>query len=352
MRVSIVGAGVVGSAVAWHLATAGHDVVVLEAKTVASGASGGPGERGVRANGRDRRELPLAKRAHEIWPALHDELGAPTGFRRIGGLQLIERDEDLAPAEAMVERQIAAGIDCGIVHGEELREIEPGLSSLVIAAIRCPVDGVADHTATTTAFANAARRAGAELVDGQHVHTLDDERLTSGEAVLIAANAGARQLLATGGVDLPTFNVHPQVIMTRPLDRVVVPHLIGHAHRPLAIKMLPDGAVMITGGRLGKDGVVDADEVARTLSDAAAVFPALQTVEVDSATCDRAESVARDLIPIVDRVPGLANAFVAAGWSGHGWAIAPAVAEALGGWMTTGDRPDVLHQFRLGRDIS
>jgi sarcosine oxidase subunit beta len=216
------------------------------------------------------------------------------------------------------------------------------------------VDGVADHTATTKAFAQAARRAGAEIrehCDAQLV--LDGDRLAvrdvDADFVFVAANAGARSLLKQIGVRLPTANVYPQVIVTARLERVVVRHLVGHASRPLAIKTLPDRSVMITGGRLGRDGVVDPVEVEANVDDAAAVFPSLHGVPIESAICDRAESVARDLLPIVDSVPGCANAIVAAGWSGHGWAIAPAVAELLGSWISDGEQPSGLAAFELAR---
>ena len=62
----IIGGGVYGVATAWHLARTGASVTVLERKTVASGASGGPGRRGVRANFRDRRELALMRAAYPV----------------------------------------------------------------------------------------------------------------------------------------------------------------------------------------------------------------------------------------------------------------------------------------------
>ena len=65
----IVGGGIYGCAVAWELAKRGADVLLLEAQSIASGASGGLGERGVRANGRDLRELPLMRLAYDIWPS-------------------------------------------------------------------------------------------------------------------------------------------------------------------------------------------------------------------------------------------------------------------------------------------
>lgn len=352
MNVAVVGAGIIGTATAWHVARRGHRVVVVDASSVASGASGGLGERGVRANCRDEAELSLARRAHEIWPTLDKELGSHTGFRRVGHLQLIE--SDTGRAEEVVQRQRSRGIECDIKRGDALHALEPELDRRVVAAIHCPVDGVADHTATMRAFANAARRAGAEireqceaqlLLHGDHLEL----REVNADFVLIAANAGTRSLLKQIGVRLPTANVYPQVLITARLERVVVRHLTGHMSRPLAVKTLPDRSVMITGGRLGRDGVVDRDEVDANAEDAAAVFPALRGVPIDNAVCDRPESVTHDLLPVVDRVPGAANGIVAAGWSGHGWAIAPAVAELLADWIEDGSKPREFGPFTLSR---
>jgi len=341
VKVCVIGAGVVGCATAWHLASRGHDVVVYERDEIASGASGGLGMRGVRANGRDPAELPLARRAHELWPTLHEELGTPTGFERIGHLQLFEEDEAL---DEVLRLQKDAGIECEVVRGDALRDLEPELHPRVVAAVYCPMDGVADHTATTRAFAGAARRAGAEIRE-RTAATLEQSK--DADATLVAANASARELVESMGVRLPAVNVWPQVIVTEPLDRVVVRHLIGHASRPLALKTLPDAGVMITGGRLGRDGVVDRTEVEANLADAFAVFPALEGIAVQETVTDRAESVTRDMLPIVDQLSG--KTFVAAGWSGHGWAIAPAVCEQLASWIGGGERPAVFAPFALAR---
>jgi sarcosine oxidase subunit beta len=68
-----------------------------------------------------------------------------------------------------------------------------------------------------------------------------------------------------------------------------------------------------------------------------------------SSVADRAESVTPDLVPIVDTLPQSRTTLFATGWSGHGWAIAPAVAEALALWLTTGTRPVELVPFTASR---
>lgn len=364
----VVGGGVYGCGVAWELARGGREVLLLEAETIASGASGGLGQRGIRANARDSRELALARRAHERWPSFADEIQAPTGFERTGHLQLVEREEDLPTARHQVDEQCRNGIATELVDGERLRTLEPQLAPSVVAATYCAADGVSDHTATTVGLALAAERAGAVVRehapvtalhrDGRRVVAVDladGDQITVGRSVVLLANASLPRLLEPLGVTLPLFDVWPQALVTEPVDPVPVHHLIGHAHRQLALKPLPDRRVMITGGRLGRrdpatgGGVVDDDQVAGNLADAVAVYPSLAGVELVAAVADRSEAIAHDLVPIIDTVPGTTNAHFATGWSGHGWAIAPAVIELVATWAATADAPEVLRPFGLHR---
>jgi sarcosine oxidase, subunit beta len=174
-------------------------------------------------------------------------------------------------------------------------------------------------------------------------------------SLLLLCNTGVADLVAAAGVALPVFPVLPQVLLTAPVEPVPVRHLVGHASRPLAIKTLPGGEVMITGGRLGRRQpgtgrpVVDPGEVEANRADAVATFPALGDVPVVASTADRAEAASVDLVPVIDLVPGTTNALFATGWSGHGWAIAPAVAELLATWVVDGSPPPLLAPFGVRR---
>jgi sarcosine oxidase, subunit beta len=362
----VVGGGVCGAAVAWALARRGREVLLVEARAVASGASGGPGLRGVRANGRHAVELPLMPRALELWPALDEALGASTGWHRTGHIMLFERDTDAAGARVSAKLQREAGVPTEVLDRARLYELEPEVSDLVTGATYCPLDGVADHAATTRAFVGAARSHGAEVREssrarvlpargGRVITVIDGNELSVRRSVVVCTNADAPDLLAPMGTRLPVFAVFPQVLLTEALARPPVRHLIGHLHRPLALKTLPGGEVMITGGRLGRPdpqtgrGTIDDAEVAANLADAAAVYPALRGAPVATRVADRAEAVTADLLPIVDRVPGSIDAWVATGWSGHGFAIAPVVAELLTGWIVSDRRPALLEPFGAAR---
>lgn len=363
----IIGGGVYGCALAWALVKRNVGCHLIEAKSIASGASGGPGRRGVRANGRDPREIPLMRQAQALWPTLHETLGADSLFERTGHLLLIERAEDLAEAEARVSLQNQMGIASELLSAGKLRELEPEVGEQVRAAIFCPDDGVADHTATTCAYAEAARQAGATIeeglsarrlvVDGARVVAVeieDGDPIPVADRLFVLANGGARDLLADR-LALPLWSLAFQVLLSVPLDAVPIRHLVGHAHRTLSLKAEAGNRVMISGGRLGhwdhetRSGATIESEVAANVADAVAVYPSLEGLEIERADAGHLEALSLDGVPIIDRLPGLENAYVGTGWCGHGWAIAPAVAELLADWTPEGKRPAPLAPFACSR---
>jgi sarcosine oxidase subunit beta len=365
----IVGGGVYGCGVAWQLAKQGAEVLLLEANSIASGASGGLGKRGVRANGRDLRELPLMQIAYDIWPTLHEEIGGFTGYERTGHLLLFEREHDFLRAPARTWLQNQKGISSRLIEKDELHEMEPYVSEDVFAALYCPKDGVADHTATTRSLAQAAQRLGAEIREGTAVASLErkgdrvtavitatGERIPVNHTLLLLANRSVPQIVQDQlGLTLPIWWWLPQVMLTDSIDPMPLRHLIGHAHRVLAMKSNPGGEIMISGGWRGrwnpntKKGETELDQVTGNLNEAITVYPCLVGIGVKEATADRWETETIDNIPIIDRLPGAANMIIGTGWSGHGWAISPAVTQLLAEWALTGQQPDLLRPFGYGR---
>lgn len=363
----IIGGGVYGAAVAYWLSRDGAEVRLLEAKSIGNGASAGPGRRGTRANGRDLRELPLARQAHEMWPSLHETLGVPQFFERTGHLLVIEREQDIAAGEARALLQNQFGTETHVLSGDQARAIEPGLSQNILAALHCPLDGASDHTDVTNAFADAARRAGAEISENVKVECLeasngrveavitsDEERIEVGRRLFILANAGVQTLIADR-IRLPMWSRTFQVLLTKPWPPLGLRHLIGHASRTLALKSEQGHRIMISGGLPGvwdeatERGTALAASIKSNFENAVAVFPGLEGAEVELADADHLETVAIDAIPVIDVVPGADNAIYAAGWTGHGWAIAPPVTQMLAEWGTTGEIPGPLAPFGHSR---
>ena len=367
----VIGAGVYGVLVAWALARRGREVRVLEARNIASGASGGPGRRGVRANGRDLRELALMTQAPKAWLALDEDLGAHHFYERTGHLLLLEREQDLASAHARVQMQQSQGIDCRLLAAQDCSRIQPGLTENVSAAIYCDNDGVCDHDGFTRAVARRAEESGAIIeenvpvarieVDGQmatSVLTSDGRSIDVGGNLFLFANSGTAALVESSfGLKLPIWNACLQVMITEPTPHIAIKTLIGHAHRTVSIKSHAGDRVMISGGWPGnwdeasQQGHVLPESISGNLAEAAAVLPSLNGIEIDQTNAGHLEAMCVDDIPVIDRLPDCRNGFFAAGWSGHGWAIAPAVADLIVQWAEHDDPPALLAPFSLQRFV-
>jgi sarcosine oxidase subunit beta len=183
----VIGAGVQGASLAFHLAVRGLRVIVLERSTVAAGATG-------RSSGFVRMHYDLeseARLAHlslpyfESWPEL---VGAgDPGFVRTGFLQLVP--PELADSlRANVEMGRRLGIDTSVVDAAQAATLFPGLRTddIVVAAYE-PRSGYADPTGTAAGFMGAARQRGARLVQGCRVTGID---VAGGRAAGVASDGG------------------------------------------------------------------------------------------------------------------------------------------------------------------
>lgn len=363
----IIGAGVYGAASAWHLASKGASVTVLDEREIATRASGGPGRRGVRANGRDIRELALMERAYALWPTLHERLEAKPFYERCGHLLLAESDAQRRGMQARAWMQQAQGVETELLSGDAARAREPGLSQDVNAALYCPADGVANHSATTLAYAAAATKLGvrfytstqAQSLEVSHdaaqaVITADGQRFAARRGILVLANPGVRALIEPWQ-SLPIWDECLQVLVSAPLTTVPFRHLTGHIGRTVSLKTEGTDRVMISGGWHGlwdpvtSEGSAQQAAIDGNVHEAVTVYPALKGLRVAVADTSHLETFTPDNIPIIDQLPAAANVWYATGWCGHGWAIAPVIAQDLTTWILDGSKPASIAPFSLAR---
>jgi sarcosine oxidase subunit beta len=345
--VMIVGGGVIGSSIAYHLALRGAQVVVAERSEPAtppsaSWASAG----GVRQQGRDEREWPLTLEAARRWPILDKELGEPTGFVQGGHLHIVERSTDLTALAVRVAREQAAGINIRIVVQTELRALAPALTDASIAGAYTPDDGQANPPATTRAFAAAAAGAGAEyrtehrvdclLADGSKVRgvELNGEQVTA-RWVVVAAGAWSQGLLGTIGINVPQRVTAPQMLLTTPAEALLAPTVSG-VGRQLSLKQLPTGEFFIGGGWPSDIMAEEAELLCRVRSEsvegswavATEVVPAVGRQQIARSWCGL-EAQTFDGVPLIGPMPGFDGLFLATGFSGHGFQLSPAVGRAV-----------------------
>lgn len=365
-KIVVVGGGVIGCSIAWHLAREGAGVILLEERDIAAAASGASAG-GVRQQGRDPREMPLALAAIARWADLERELDADLHYYREGHLVACEQESKLPVARQSVTDQRALGLEIEYVDGPDLRDLCPGLAEHVVAGTYTPTDGHANPELTTRTFADAARRAGAEVRTGVAARKLThtSHRVTGVETsegieladhVVLAAGAWTRELVAPLGIDLPLEPAGLQMILSRPMPKLLR-QVVGAYGRPLSLKQLRDGNYLIGGGWPGDFdmisgvGTTRSESIAGSRETASAIFPVLNGMEIERSWVG-IEAIAVDEIPVIDRVPGYEDCTVAAGFSGHGFALSPIVGQLVAESVLEGQPSISLDAFSATRFAS
>ena len=364
----VVGGGLMGLSAAWHLRRAdpGARVTLLERATVGAAASGASAA-GVRAMGRDPAERALTMESLTRWPALDRELEGPTGYRRGGSLRLALDEPGWRAASDWAAAQRADGVPVELVDSRQAAALAPGVAPDCLGAAHCPIDGQADAPATVRAFAAAARRLGARIEEGTAAARLvverqrvvavvtADGRRKPCDVAIVAAGAWTAALLAGAGVPLPLTTRALQMLLTESAPRRL-DVVIGAFHRKLSLKQLDGGGYLVGGG--WPAGIADEaanawalreDSVAASLAVAREAFPPV-------AACGLArgwagiEAFMPDDLPVLGPVPGPSGLLLAAGFSGHGFALAPAVGDVLAALALGGDsRAALWSGLRLER---
>jgi sarcosine oxidase subunit beta len=290
----------------------------------ASWASAG----GVRQQGRDPREWALTVEAARRWPVLADELGTDCQFRAGGHLHVTETPEAVEALAARVRAERQAGIEVELVDGAAARSIAPLLSDRVVAATFTRCDGQANPRLTSAAFRLAAIRHGVDFcrqaVDGLAV----EEPL-----VVLAAGAWTSGVARSAGIELPIQTVGLQMLRTDRCEPALAP-TIASEERALSLKQLPDGAFYIGGG-WPADVVGDpfscqvrADSVRGSWLVASELVPVLAERRIAEKICGL-EGQSFDGVPLIGPLAERSDVYLAAGFSGHGFQLAPAVGRAV-----------------------
>ena len=362
-EVVVIGGGVIGTSIAYHLARAGVAVTLLEWRSAAAGASGASAG-GVRQQGRDPRELPLAIAATAKWATLEEELEFDLDYRRQGHLTLIEREEQLPALAASVAAQRAGGLDLELVLGDELRALAPAVAPHVYGGSYSRDDGHANPMLTALGFAAAARRRGAVVRAGTAATGLAvtggrvmGVRTAAGpvaaDVTVLAAGAWSAALARTAGLELPLEPVGLQMMVTAPGPHCLDP-VLGCVGRRLSLKQLPSGGFLIGGGWPGDVllerglGLPRAASVAGSALDSAAIVPRAGAVGLERVWVG-IEALAADEVPILGPVDGLDGLVVAAGFSGHGFALPPMVGQVIAELIVEGAPSIPLDALHLAR---
>jgi sarcosine oxidase subunit beta len=361
-EIAVIGAGITGLSVALHLAETGVKPLVLEREGVAAGASGvQPG--GVRQQWSTPVNCRLARESAVFFAELPSRLDSrlPLGFARCGYAFLAHSEERLSQLADAVSVQNAAGIPSRLLSPDEAAATVTGLATDGLAgASWCGEDGYFDRPQSVVeAFAQAAWARGAELViadvasiapdgEGWTLALSDGSRILAGR-VVIAAGCDTTILAATAGLELPIEREARHLFYSEPIaDRLLEP-LVVSPERHFAAKQLADGRILASDlTATGDPEAGRAQWLGHVREVANDLLPQLTYVSY-SILVTGYYDVTPDNQPVLGAVDGLPGLYLAAGFSGHGFMLAPAVGRRIADVVVGGVADDALDDFSYAR---
>lgn len=365
-RVVIVGGGVIGSSVAYHLTKIGwSDVVVLERHQLTSGTTWHAAGLVVSGGMTTETLAWMAKYSRDLFEVLEEETGLSTGFRPVGYLQTASRPERAHKLRREADFMRLMGIEREEVSPQEVADIWPQLdASEVIAGFYTANEGRADPVNVAMSLAKGARLLGAKVfegvtvtgitrVEGRVTGVVTDQGDIEAEYVVNCAGMWAKQLGALAGVSVPLQAIEHAYLISEPFDGV---------SRDLPILEDPDRYAYYreeTGGLLvglfepvsapwSLDGVPSDfsfgeipsnwDRLAPFLEVAMEIIPVLENVGVRKLFTGP-ESFTPDNGFLIGEAPELANFFVAAGMNSLGILTGGGVGSIVANWIADGVPP-------------
>ena len=339
--VAIIGGGIIGASIAYHLAVRGvKKVVVLEREEALGTGSTAKCAGGVRLQFSTPVNVEMSRLSIAAFDRFEDEMGETIDFERNGYLFVLTKQSDLEMFRRNAEKQRELGVPVEVLTPEEARSIVPGLNiDDLVGATFCGADGFANPHAIVQGYAKNARKLGVEIarssevtgmeIEGRRVRavtTLDDRWEL--DWVVNAAGPWARSVGAMAGLEVPVDPVKRQYFITTPMDWI-------SDRFPLLIDW-GSGVYMhkVSGGLLigesdpdeppGFNQQVDWEFLAEVTEHAIARVPRIEEAEIQSTVAGLYE-VSPDHNAILGTVPELDNFVCANGFSGHGMQHAPAV---------------------------
>jgi sarcosine oxidase subunit beta len=340
VRIVVAGAGAMGASIAYHLALAGADDVVLaERHTVAAGASG-KAMGGVRQQFSTAPEVLLARESIRFF----EELGPPF-FDQVGYLFLATTEAGQAALDERRHVQRDLGVPIEAPGREEVARLVPGLAvDDVLGASFCATDGTADPAAVTHELVRRAVGLGVELRVGVAAQDLE------ADTVVIACGAYSAEVGAALGVELPVRPLARQLLLTEPVAGLPerLPMIV-EAETGFHFRRRGRGLVLAMSDadpRWGFAEDVDETVYPDRLARLARRFPSAADVQIERGWAGLYD-MTPDAHPLIGPVAD--GVYAACGFSGHGFMQSPAVGSAVAAELLA-DGPSLdLTPYRLER---
>jgi sarcosine oxidase subunit beta len=362
VEVAIIGSGITGLSTAYSLVNRGcRNIAILEKGNLASGASTRNGG-GIRAQFATEENILLAKWSIQRFRMLGAELNVNFWFRQGGYLFVAETEKELSLLKSTAEFHRRFNLGTKLLDCDEVQTIVPEMvCTSVIGGIFRKGDGVLFPFPLLFGYAEHLKKAGVGIETHCEVNAI--KRSGSGyelttsrgtvfaERLLNAAGGWSRDVAKMMGTFIPTIPVRHQIMVSEPLAPFLDPMIV----------TLRDGFYMSQGPR-GElvGGITEAgqhkkdphksssDFCIQMSSRIVSLFPRLGNARMMRQWAGYYD-MSPDANPILDEVPGLERAYLACGFSGHGFMISPAVGEFMA-CIILGERPPFPREpYRVSR---
>ncbi len=364
-RVLIIGGGIIGCSVAYHLTRQGcRDVVLLEQGEIGGGAtSSASGLVGGAPQAPLRKLIDASAR---LYAALEKETGIPTGWKQVGSLVLAQTEDRMIQYRRAVPLAQASGLDVQLISPDQVNEkwalLETGD---VRGAMWLPAEGRADARQTALAFAKGAELGGASILSGVRVTgilhqagraigVMTPQGEILAEKIVLCAGMWSRQLALECGVNVPVYPVgHPHLLSethpglvaelagVRDPDSATWFHTDDRGH--LILGTFPKQSRPWLAAAFPADGIETSlpeggDQLTDAIVAAQRRIPSLG----QDGFAGRVNGLATftpDTQFILGESPEMNGLFVAAGFNGHSLAYAGGAGDVLAQWVLAGEQP-------------
>jgi sarcosine oxidase subunit beta len=372
-EVVIVGGGIVGASIAWHLTEAGcRNVLILERESHQGKGSTGKSMGGVRAQFATRPNIQMSLYSIPFYASFDERLGQPGGYRGQGYMFVATKQAHLDYLQTNQKLQKSLGLrQARMISRDDIVTTVPQLrADDILGGSFCPTDGFVDPYSVMVGFTTSACEKGATIWrstevtaihrDGAGIIGVETTRgPVSAPVVVNAAGAWAAQVAALAGIELPVEPMRRMLIPTEPFDAVSheIPMVIdmsnGFHFRPESLGFLL--AWNDPEEKMGFNTNFDPAFIEKVLTRAADRVPVFENLAVNP---KRAWAGLYEMSPdhhcIIGPVDGLKGFFCANGFSGHGVMHAPATGKMVSDLVLRGntsvvDNVEVLSPGRFAR---
>ena len=363
--VVIIGGGITGCALAFELAKRGRkDILLVEKEYLTSGATGRCGA-GIRQQWGTVLNATLARDSIRIFEHLEEytSYSGNCGLNQGGYLIVAYTEGEWKQFQKNFELQKSLGIPVQRLDPQGAKGIVPHLNTEgLYGAMYCPTDGHADPFHCTFAYAKAAERLGVEIAtytevtglrkNGDKIAGVDTNRgYVEAGTVINAAGAHAAEVAKMVGVEVPVKPERHPILITEPVNHIQNPMVISF-HYHIYCQQTPHGSFIMGFGDPLEPVSFNINANVRFLEECAShvthILPILKNIRMVRQWAGLYD-MSPDRNPIIDEMEGAKGLYTVAGFSGHGFMVAPKTAVIIAQQLT-GEKPDIdVHLFSANR---